>query len=1315
MKRLIAIIVTISFIFSNFQTVWAQSAEGFNINQLPIPGAMVAPSQNFVPVLLKGLVIHPNQPFNFDFIVDSGNDSTDKANIQEQSQRMIRYFLTALTIPAGDLWVNLSPYEKDRIITNELGQTDMGRDMLAQDYVLKQLTASLIYPEKDLGKEFWSRIYKKVEAQTGNTNIPVNTFNKVWIVPNGADVFEHGNAIYVARARLKVMLEEDYLSLKKHNGISSICKSKEDKTHAIGNQVVREIILPEIEKEVNEGQNFALLRQVYYAAILAKWYRAEIQKTILAQVYVNKKKIAGIDLDDNTIKEQIYQRYLRAYKKGVFNYIKEDSENLTGQIVPRKYFSGGEIINPDEIYSKEVGPEEAHTVGLAFRQRVSVVPAGFSAAMMTPDNVDKRIIAKLMTGYSADSAAPELLIPQLQKNLSDEGENIKVENADLKEIFLLKRLFKNDSLLNRIKEANNRDILFMSSLRGPNEFVPTTIEDLNRNLQVIHINVGDREYYFIVGAAYPTLVRMEGDVLVTRMQPNELGNIFKPKNTALSFIKSLRRKNKYNELLLKVLSFVTNLRSNSHRGLGLTTQATADLVNAARQEAILFAGKDPKEYTTVFNNPRVAEINEEYLKSLGVDVAVIDSERFGLNIGIKALIIKKADEGKLKQPPANSPNQRVAIGGGQLNYNTHNYTRWAVLPDLLEPGTPNSDEIVIFGVALREIRTTEGANDDLFRNGKTNLSQQELLKLLRHDEFDGLLSEQIIRKLNKEAINGPLVANYDTGASNPTFEVIAKVRAKILQSNINDENRETIVNEAENNVREFLGASQNDYDVVFTGNATDGSNLAAENVLKNLHRLRSGGKKVRLAIVGDAHNSTRLPYQISEPVEYQPIVLGINKEGFYDIDAIRKLFEKHNKPGSTEDFIPVLVISAASNVLGTSNDIQELVNIAHLYGARVVIDDAQGFAHRRMNLRKLKADFVYVSSHKSYAPGSGVLVIRKTNDFNDGWQTYSSGEIQQFNKYGTQNLVGLAGFAKILKILNQIGMNNVQRHEQELTSYLYDRLEGTFGSNITLYGTREFDKRAGVGLFNFKDYPPDVVAKWLALKGIAVRPGFYCSLPVVFQALGGTIDELQALSDNTELDSSTPYRYPRAIRIGVGLTTTKEDVDNLVTALQELSNYNIKPNELERALAKRNIPAPPSGVLKEAKEKEIAGILQTTVEEVKRLNKGPRVSEYVDDAYQREVVGYSKSVVQELFSNNTKKAGDNAALVRNSKSINPWHQGGIDLNQISVNHTGQGVNLQFDAAQISEITRTEFNGFRIIVNSVTQIENPLSLMGVQVK
>ena len=60
----------------------------------------------------------------------------------------------------------------------------MGRDLLAEDYILKQITASLIYPEDNLGKKFWDKIYTQAHKQFGTTNIPVNTFNKVWIVPD---------------------------------------------------------------------------------------------------------------------------------------------------------------------------------------------------------------------------------------------------------------------------------------------------------------------------------------------------------------------------------------------------------------------------------------------------------------------------------------------------------------------------------------------------------------------------------------------------------------------------------------------------------------------------------------------------------------------------------------------------------------------------------------------------------------------------------------------------------------------------------------------------------------------------------------------------------------------------------------------------------------------------------------------------------------------------------------------------------------------------------------------------------------------------
>ena len=341
-RHFIASFVCLTFILSDLPYVDAhpflQVNGDFIIDRLPVPGTMIDASTPFIPLALKALVVDPRKPLELKFIVDTGQGPQDAASVKEQANQLVKYFLAGLTIPEGDLWVNLSPYEKDRIAPKVLGQTDLGRDLLAQDYVLKQSTASLICPEKGLGKEFWDRVYQMALKQFGTTNVPINTFNKVWILPNQAQVFENGDAAYVTKSTLKIMLEEDYLALRKH-GTSSLFVPRTD-THAIGANIVRQVILPEIEKEINTGRDFAPLRQIYQALILAKWYKETMQNGLLNAIYTNKKKIAGINLYDPTIKEQIYQRYLKAYKKGAFNYIKEDP-TPNGQVIPSKYFSGG--------------------------------------------------------------------------------------------------------------------------------------------------------------------------------------------------------------------------------------------------------------------------------------------------------------------------------------------------------------------------------------------------------------------------------------------------------------------------------------------------------------------------------------------------------------------------------------------------------------------------------------------------------------------------------------------------------------------------------------------------------------------------------------------------------------------------------------------------------------------------------------------------------------------------------------------------------------------------------------------------------------
>jgi len=163
------------------------------------------------------------------------------------------------------------------------------------------LTASLIYPEDELGKKFWDKIYKAAYEKFGTTDIPLNTFNKVWIVPKTAKVYEHDNKVFVIESKLEVMMEEDYLSLMENMGNKSIGADKQSEStskeiSAVSSSIVREIILPEIEKEVNQGKNFASLRQIYNAMILAAWYKNNLKESLLGKVYVDQGKPRALNL-----------------------------------------------------------------------------------------------------------------------------------------------------------------------------------------------------------------------------------------------------------------------------------------------------------------------------------------------------------------------------------------------------------------------------------------------------------------------------------------------------------------------------------------------------------------------------------------------------------------------------------------------------------------------------------------------------------------------------------------------------------------------------------------------------------------------------------------------------------------------------------------------------------------------------------------------------------------------------------------------------------------------------------------------------------
>jgi SNF2 family DNA or RNA helicase/ubiquinone/menaquinone biosynthesis C-methylase UbiE len=333
MRTPLIILILAAFLANVFGPIPAQAAEII----LPAPGNAVALSHSFKPASLRGMTIDPQNPLAFEFILDKGEASNLHA--KRESLKLIKYFLAALTTPEKDLWVNLSPYEKGRIVPEIFGQTAMGRELLAQDYLLKQVTATLFDPNEKTGQEFWSQVYAQSSKLYGHTNIPIDTFNKVWIMPDQAKIYEKGRTVFVVKGTLKVMLESDYQSFQK-NALKS-------NTNDWQKEIVRKVVIPVLTKEINEGESFSSLRQVYYSLILAAWYKKRLKKSLLSKEYVDQNKVKGIEETDGLGPDEIYERYLKAFKKGVLNLIREEKDLSTGQIVPRKYFSGGYSGQPD--------------------------------------------------------------------------------------------------------------------------------------------------------------------------------------------------------------------------------------------------------------------------------------------------------------------------------------------------------------------------------------------------------------------------------------------------------------------------------------------------------------------------------------------------------------------------------------------------------------------------------------------------------------------------------------------------------------------------------------------------------------------------------------------------------------------------------------------------------------------------------------------------------------------------------------------------------------------------------------------------------
>jgi hypothetical protein len=272
--------------------------------KLPDPALMLLPSDPFDPVRLNGLVFDDDR-FRPQFLFHVGDTNRQAKSYAGEHAKCIEYFLASVAIPDSDQYVNLAPDESLRMLSPSMSGTRMGRDLLDQDYKLKRLASSLLHPETESGRLFWSKVAGSAKGA------PLDMFQRVWIVPDQTFVYEgtweslqralkgedggktsrtpdgDPKEAYILRSHLKVMCEHEYLAahaLAARTGAASV--------DAETSAVFKEVILPIIEKDVNEGSTFAPIRQIYSGMCLATWLKA-IQASLMRRPLQSPSSMRG--------------------------------------------------------------------------------------------------------------------------------------------------------------------------------------------------------------------------------------------------------------------------------------------------------------------------------------------------------------------------------------------------------------------------------------------------------------------------------------------------------------------------------------------------------------------------------------------------------------------------------------------------------------------------------------------------------------------------------------------------------------------------------------------------------------------------------------------------------------------------------------------------------------------------------------------------------------------------------------------------------------------------------------------------------------
>jgi cysteine desulfurase/selenocysteine lyase len=329
-------------------------------------------------------------------------------------------------------------------------------------------------------------------------------------------------------------------------------------------------------------------------------------------------------------------------------------------------------------------------------------------------------------------------------------------------------------------------------------------------------------------------------------------------------------------------------------------------------------------------------------------------------------------------------------------------------------------------------------------------------------------------------------------------------------------------------VASFIGASS-EKEVIFTRGTTDSINTIAQSLCESY--LQKGDT---ILVSEMEHHSNLIPWQnASRKITGSLKPIRVLPDGTLDYDEMERTWDTKTK---------VVALTHMSNVLGTRNDIERVIALAHKNGALVVIDAAQSIAHERIDVKKLDCDFLAFSSHKIYGPtGCGVLygkasLLDKMEPVQGGGNMISAvwfdhatwNELPYKFEAGTPPIAEAIGLGAAIDFAIANDFTKSIEHEQMLTEYALQKMK--FLDYCTIYG--KSTNRGPVVSFAIDGVHPHDLAQFLDSRGIAIRAGHHCAQPLM-----------------------RILKVPALARASFGMYTSEQDIDNFIDALSAARRF----------------------------------------------------------------------------------------------------------------------------------------------------------------